>query len=146
MKRTLVIGCGNVDRGDDAAGILVVRRLRQLGMNVREESGEGCSLLSCWEGADDVIVVDAVVTGLRAGEIVTWDAHRERLNRAVFRGSTHEFGVADAVELGRILDRLPARLQIFGIEAGHFEAGAAPSPEVLEAVEDAARRISTVAV
>jgi len=40
-----IIGCGNLDRGDDAAGLLVARRLRALGVEAAEHSGEGLTLL-----------------------------------------------------------------------------------------------------
>ena len=41
----LIIGCGNFDRGDDAAGLLVARRLHALGVDtlhieIIEHSGE----------------------------------------------------------------------------------------------------------
>jgi hypothetical protein len=50
--------------------------------------------------------------------------------------------VAEAVELGRALGRLPPSLRIYGIEAGQFELGSPPSREVLAAVEELARRIA----
>ena len=50
------------------------------------------------------------------------------------RGSTHALGVAEAIELGRALGRLPRRLLVFGIEGGSFDAGAGLSPEVERAV------------
>jgi hypothetical protein len=53
----------------------------------------------------------------------------------VFRRAAHRFGVADAVELGRILDRLPPRVTIYGVVGARFEAGAPISPEVAAAVE-----------
>jgi len=138
----LVIGCGNEHRGDDAAGLLVVRRLRELGLRTAEMGGEGVSLLDLWSGAGDVILVDAVLTGAEPGTVFRWDALRERIPRGAFRCSTHHFGVAEAVELGRILDRLPRSLKIYGIEAAQFELGAPPAPAVREAIESLAARIA----
>ena len=37
----LILGCGNPDRSDDAAGVLVVRRLRELGIHADEFGGDG---------------------------------------------------------------------------------------------------------
>ncbi len=142
---TLVIGCGNASRGDDAAGVLVARRLRELGIDAREESGEAISLMEAWGGVpeeDDVILVDAVVTGAPPGTIIVWDARNAPVVGDFFRCSTHAFGVAEAVELARILELLPDRMLIFGIEAKQFELGSEPSPEVLEAVERTAERIA----
>jgi hydrogenase maturation protein HypF len=136
----LVIGCGNPDRGDDAAGILVVRRLRELGVEAREHAGDGLALIESWSGAERVILVDSVMTGAPPGTIGRWleaDAVPLREKSA----STHGFGVAEAIEMARSLGRLPASLTIYGIEGRAFEPGAAPSPEVLASVEEVAQRI-----
>ena len=138
----LVIGCGNENRGDDAAGLLVARKLRELGVNAVEMTGEGVSLLDLWEDARNVILVDAVLTGAEPGTIFVWDALNERISRDTFRCSTHNFGVADAVELGRILDRLPGSLEIYGIEAAQFEPGSPPVLAVREAADRLAARIA----
>ena len=57
-----------------------------------------------------------------------------------FRYSTHAFGAAEAIELARVLGRLPRRLIVVGIEGARFDAGVGLSPEVAAAVEDVARR------
>lgn len=138
----LIIGCGNADRGDDAAGLLVARRLRSLGIEAQERSGGGLDLLESWSDAESAIIVDAVISGARVGAISVWDARTAPVARDVFRASTHAFGVVEAVELGRALGKLPPALRIYGIEAGQFEPGAPPSRDVLAAVEELARRIA----
>jgi len=141
VVHTRVIGIGNPDRGDDAAGLLVARRLAQLGADAVEFTGEALSLMDHWENCESVILVDAVVTGGRPGEIIRWDAVAERLPREAFRCSTHVFGVAEAVELARIFERLPARLVIYGIEGVSFEPGTPPCHEVLDAVDTVSAEI-----
>lgn len=140
--RLLVIGCGNAGRGDDAAGLLAARRLRELGGDVREETGEALALIEAWSGAERVILIDAVVTGATPGTISSWDAATAPVVRDAFRTSSHSFGVAEAVELARALDRLPPSLTIYGIEARSFGTGEAVSPEVVEAAEALAGRIA----
>ena len=68
------------------------------------------------------------------GTIHRLDALADELPPELFRGSTHALGVAEAVELGRALQRLPRSLLVFGIEGKHFDAGAGLSPEVERAV------------
>jgi hydrogenase maturation protease len=134
-----------VDRGDDAAGLLVARRLRELGVEAQEQSGEATALFDIFEAApagQRVIVVDAMVTGSPPGSILFLDAGAAPLSRETFRCSTHALGVAEAVELARALGKLPPQLGIFGIEGAGFEAGAPPSREVLRAVEELAQRIA----
>ncbi len=141
----LILGCGNRQRGDDAAGILAVERLRALGIAAAVCAGEPAELMEAWrgvDGADDVIVIDAVVTGAPTGTVHVWDG-RHLPAFATATGSTHGFGVAQAIELARVLDRLPPlRLRVYGIEGKKFEIGAAISPEVERAVEEVIQRIA----
>lgn len=139
--RRVVVGCGNPDRGDDGAGILVARRLRELGVEALENRGDLSALPDSWEGAEQAIIVDTVVTGAEPGEISLWDARTAPLEKNCFRCSTHSFGVAEAVELARLLDRLPPSLWIYGIEGSRFEAGAEVSAAVARAVEKVAQQI-----
>jgi hydrogenase maturation protease len=138
----LILGCGNPDRADDAAGLLVARRLRELGMQACELSGEALELLDAWSGEADVLVVDAMKSGAPPGTITVWDAHTSRLPASQFRCSTHALGLAEAIELARALDRLPPKLIVVGIEGHRFDRGEPPSPEVAEAVERLAQQIA----
>jgi len=140
----LILGCGNRQRGDDAAGILAVERLRALGIAAEVCAGEPSELMEAWsgaDGADGVIVIDAVVTGAPAGTVHVWDGqHLPAFATAT--GSTHGFGVAQAIELARVLDCLPLRLRVYGIEGKKFEIGAEVSTEVERAVEEVVQRIA----
>jgi hydrogenase maturation protease len=138
----LVIGCGNPDRSDDAAGILVARRLRELGIQAHELCGEGLALIDAWSGWADVIVVDAVKSGAPPGTITIWDARVSPLPVSQFGCSSHRLGVGEGIELARTLDRLPGKLMVVGIEGIQFSYGGSVSAEVAEAVERVARRIA----
>lgn len=142
---TRIIGVGNSLRGDDGAGPAVIRHLRQNLIDTAdllEASGEGATLLESWEGFETVILVDAARTGSPPGTIFRFDAHAESLPTDFFHYSTHAFSVAEAVELARVLDRLPPKLIIYGIEGASFLHGVTLSPAVQEAVEDVAARIA----
>lgn len=136
----LVIGCGNARRGDDAAGLLVARRLRRMGVDARECDGEPLSLIEAWQGAGEVILVDAVVTGCRPGSVSIWNV-LETVPCRSSPGSSHALGLTDAIGLARTLGRLPRRLTLYGIESRRFDLLGTPSRSVLRAVEKAARRI-----
>jgi hydrogenase maturation protease len=61
---------------------------------------------------------------------------------AQLRGaSTHAFGLAEAVELGRALGRLPERLVVYGIEGESFGAGEEVTGAVAEGVERTAAAV-----
>ena len=136
----LIIGCGNRQRSDDGAGILVAERLRELGIEADTRIGEAADLIEAWKGADDVIIVDAVVTGAPVGTVQAWD-DRQPLASVSTTASTHGLGVAEAIELAHVLNRLPARLRVYGLEGRRFEPGAEISFEVQRAIEEVVRRI-----
>ena len=68
-----VIGIGNPLRGDDAIGLLVARRVRELAgpeVEVMELEGEPARLIDAWQGAALVVVVDAVKSGAAEGSVI----------------------------------------------------------------------------
>jgi hydrogenase maturation protease len=141
----MVIGVGNAWRGDDAAGLAVARRLRELapnGMEVREHEGEATGLVEAWTGADHVVVVDAAASGAPAGTLRRFDAGARPLPARVL-SSTHAFGVPDAVELARALGRLPPRIEVCAIEGADFAAGATLTPAVARAVHELAHTLAS---
>jgi hydrogenase maturation protease len=140
---TLLIGVGNEYRSDDAAGLLVARAVRAARSDyaVREESGEGAALMEAWQGADRVILCDAVSSGAAPGTIHQLEAHAAPIPSDFFHYSTHAFSVAEAVELARVLGRLPRRLRIYGIEGVDWAAGQDLSPAVEAAIPAVVGRI-----
>ncbi len=142
--KPLVIGVGNVFRGDDGAGPTVARQLRAIVLeaDIVEESGEGATLIGLWSGRERVFVVDAVVSGADAGTIFRFDAHAEELPGVFARLSSHAFGVQEAIELSRSLGQLPSRLIVYGIEGRTFETGATMSEPVRRSAEVVVKRIS----
>jgi hydrogenase maturation protease len=134
----LVIGVGNDLRGDDSAGLEVARRLRGVGDGARAGvgaplayDGDGAGLLDLWQGARAVVLVDAISSGAPAGTIHRFDASATA--RAA-HGSTHAIGLADAIELARVLRRLPPRVLVYGVVGERFGAGAALSEAVAAAL------------
>jgi hydrogenase maturation protease len=137
----LIIGCGNPFRGDDAAGILVARRLQERGIPAIEQTGETFALLDAWQGKEDVVVTDAVVTGAPRGTVNMWDASDPVEIPFAPGPSTHGFGVGEAIHLARELGQLPRRLRIVGIEGAEFAEGRPPDAVLENAVECAAAQI-----
>lgn len=144
MKTKLIIGVGNEYRGDDAVGLLVARRLKELPLphtQIIEASGEGAALMEAWKDASAVILIDAVQSGESAGTIHRIDALTQTIPQKFFRYSTHAFSVAEAIEMARALNQLPPRLLLYGIEGKNFAAGTELSAEVRNAAEEVARQI-----
>ena len=120
------IGVGNEYRQDDGVGIFIVRHpalLHLPGARVVESQRDGAHLVDLWKGAGIVFVFDAVYFRSTAGAIYRLDAVKERVPGDFFRLSTHSLGIAEAVELSRALNQLPAELILFGIEGQNFGQG-----------------------
>src|SRR5215471_19599914 len=134
----MILVIGNPARGDDAAGLAVARRIREAAspgdVTVTELAGDQLALLDAWTGAREVYLIDAVCSGGTPGTVYRFDAAEPLTARFWHRG-THTFSLADVIELGRALGRLPGRLTGYGIEGATFEPGAPLSPEVAAAVE-----------
>ena len=140
----ILIGTGNLLAGDDAAGRLVARKARPrlpADVHVVETAGDGAGLLDLWNAGDDVILVDAAVSGGVPGEIHRLDALAGPVPARFQLRSSHAFGVAPGIELARALSRLPGRLTLYAIEAGSFETGAEPAPRVARAIDEVADAI-----
>jgi hydrogenase maturation protease len=140
VSRILFIGVGNPYRTDDGVGAAAIERLRRAGLrgvDLVEESGEPVALVQRWSGRSKVFLIDAVDSGGEPGALHRFeciDGHWDAAPPAS-AVSTHGIGVAEAVELARVLERLPAHLVLYGIEVGDVRNGVGLSPPVAEALE-----------
>lgn len=134
----LVIGLGNEFRGDDIAGLLVVRSLKLLfadrQMDFYEHSGEASFLMSLWSENSVVFLVDAVFSQDAVGTIHRFDLQQQTLATELFY-STHAFNLAEAIELARILNQLPKQIIFYGITGNNFQIGTKLSQELLKAID-----------
>ena len=110
------------------------------------EAGPASKVLDLLDGADVVVLVDAVRTsggGRQPGELVRAEAGPSGLPAAIGSSlSSHGFGVADAVALAATLGRMP-RVVFLGIEAAGVTTGQGLSPEVEATLPQLVARIVT---
>ncbi len=140
----LIIGVGNLYRHDDAVGLLIARRLKNLNderLAIMEQNGDGLSLMETWKGWNYAILVDAVSSGQAPGTIHYINANEKPIPSKFFSCSTHNMGVAEAVELSRSFEQLPQYLGIFGLEGKDFSHGEGLSEEMEKGMEQAMKRI-----
>jgi hydrogenase maturation protease len=146
VPERLVLGIGNPDRGDDAAGRLVARSLRTrvpTDVRVAEHSGEATSLIAELQSARRVWLIDAAQFGAPPGTIRRIDCSKTDLGIPLGSVSSHGFGVTEAIALARALDVLPPQCIVYAIEVADFTGGAEPSPEVTDAIDEVATLILT---
>lgn len=138
-----IIGIGNAYRGDDGVGPIVTHYLRTYleHATIYEASGEGAELMELWKGVETVFLIDAVASGGEPGTIYRFEAHAAPLPAQFFHYSTHQFSVAEAIELARVFGELPSRLIIYGIEGNTFDFGAPLSVAVEQSAHQVVERI-----
>lgn len=135
----LLIGVGNAYRSDDSVGLRVVRSIQQRqlpGVTCLEYTGEGIGLLECMAQSEAVILVDAMKSGIAPGVIQRFDLHAHLAWAETPFVSSHAFGVGEAIQLAKALDRLPSYLIVYGIEGSAFGIGTVLSPAVERVVPD----------
>ena len=108
------------------------------------ERVEPAGLIDAWAGAGLVVVTDAVRSGEPPGTVHVLHACHGPLPVRTGAGGTHGLGLAEVIELGRTLQRLPSGLVVVGVEAQQFGLGAPMSPQVKASVELAARAVAEV--
>ncbi len=142
--KILVLGVGNQHRGDDGAGIAVASKLKALDLPntiVQPSFGEGTELMEAWKGYGIVFLVDAVRSGVEPGAIHYFEANKQTIPSRFFSYSTHDFSVAEAIEMARALGELPKEVFVFGIEGRQFEHGNELCSEVKDSVNKVASMI-----
>jgi hydrogenase maturation protease len=140
----LIIGIGTEHAGDDAAGIAVARSLHSIELpgfaRVIEFSGDIGLLMNTWDGTAHVILIDCISTQTSCGAIVAIDLHHGSYP-SQWQTSLHAVNFAKAIELARVIGRLPASLMLYAIQGEPHENRQALSPEVRVAVEKVAAMI-----
>lgn len=120
MKCLRVIGVGS-PFGADRLGWALIERLRndaelsrRQALDLLKADRPGSALIEMMQGADHVILVDALRGGHRPGEVL-W-LSPGALDRESGLYSSHGFGLADALALGEALGALPGRIDIAAFE------------------------------
>ena len=139
----VVIGCGNLNRSDDAVGARVVHRLRDhygagLPQDVRlfDAGTDGMEVMFQARGARRLIIVDASRSGSPAGSV--FEVPGEELARDHAPTYTlHDFRWEHALAAGRRIFRaqFPTDVRVLLIEAQNLGLGLELSAPVQAAAE-----------
>ncbi|WP_405905347.1 MULTISPECIES: hydrogenase maturation protease [unclassified Streptomyces] len=142
-KRIAVVGVGNEFRRDDGVGWAVVARLRERsgdrplppGTELATCDGDPGRLIGLWECAALAVVVDAAhAHPASPGRIHRLELDAGRLDRPPTT-SSHGLGLGEAVELARVLGRLPTRLVVYAVEGAESSLGTGLSSAVAAVVD-----------
>ena len=137
----LVIGCGNILRGDDAVGPVLVRHLHEHGTppGVRLVDGgtAGMDVAFGMRGARRVVIVDAAQTGAPPGTLYRVPAHELASLPPIDGLHTHNFRWDHALSFSTwLLGPLrPTDVTVLLVEAGQLEPGEPLSEPVRAGME-----------
>lgn len=149
MTRVRVVALGNETASDDGAALIAASRIT--GAEVVAAGRPGPGLLDLVAHPVPTVLVDVTCTGAAPGRVIVipLDALTEAAT-AEPQVSSHGFGPAETLRLGRALGRpLPPGVFV-GIEGRRFEPGTELSPEVrasldavVAAIDDAVRKLGS---
>jgi hydrogenase maturation protease len=148
---TVLIGCGNLLRGDDAAGPLAVRYLWERwgervppGVRVVDGGTAGMDVAFQMRGARRVILVDACLTGEAPGTLYRVPGDELEELPPSDGINLHAFRWDHALAFARWLlkDDYPTDITVWLVEAAQTDFGADLSPSVERAVRDLVARLA----
>lgn len=136
----LVVGCGNILRGDDAVGPVLVRHLVEAGLpdGVRVVDGgtAGMDVAFAMRGARRVVIVDASATGAEPG--TTYRVPADALADLPPLDGLHSHNLRwdHALSFGSWLlgPQRPTDVTVYLVEGESYEPGAPLTPRVEEAM------------
>jgi hydrogenase maturation protease len=149
--RVLVLGVGNLLMGDEGVGIHVVRQLEfelpVAGVRLLDGGTGGINLLTEFDGARDIVMIDATRDGQSAGTITFLQP--EFVGELPRGLGAHDFGLKDLFAAAALLGTLP-RIHLYTIAVEEVRpmctelspAVAAAVPEVVYTVRALAARLA----
>ena len=143
----LVIGCGNLLRGDDAVGPLLVRHFWERGVpdgvELADGGTAGMDVAFKMRGRRKVIIIDAARTGAVPGTVYRVPGTELEDLPPLTGLHSHAFRWDHALAVGHWLlkDDYPADVVVLLVEGQSYEPGADLTPEVLAGMERALARV-----
>jgi hydrogenase maturation protease len=143
---TIVIGCGNLLCGDDAAGPTLIRRLRDRGppgsIRCFDAATDAISVIDAMRGMNRVIFIDACSSGAEPGtirEVSGSEAEDIPPTRIALHSVRWNHALAGARRM--LGPGYPHEVNVWLIEGEHFEPGDPLTPEVDQAIDRLVARL-----
>lgn len=130
----LVLGVGNLVMGDDGVGVLVAQKILQMyrfsgNVEVMDGGTLGLDLLPRLENITNLILIDAVETGKKAGTCIR--LYGQELPIALeTKVSPHQMGLKDLLAVSELMGHSPKEMVLIGVQPGSIEMEIGLTPEV----------------
>jgi hydrogenase maturation protease len=136
--KTIIIGIGNHQRGDDALGLVLAQALaEETGLPYTTEEHDLSTLYEKWEGYREAWLCDAYLAETHDAALICRNAAKAALPADFKSLSTHTLSLTQAIELARALRRMPAKLMVAAVPGFEFGINAALSPKAEGALKAA---------
>ncbi|MFK5912729.1 MAG: HyaD/HybD family hydrogenase maturation endopeptidase [Woeseiaceae bacterium] len=141
--KTVVLGLGNTLLGDDGVGIYVLNELQS---NWQDHGNKNSiefvdggtlsfTLTETLYGADNLIVIDAAQLNANPGEVkVFTDEDMDTFVRTSKCSSVHEVSLSELLDMARLLDTLPTRRALIGVQPEIVDWADQPTEKVKKAI------------
>ena len=143
--KTVVLGLGNGYLRDDGVGIAVAKELQRLNMGegvmVRAHQTFDLWLLSEYNGASRLFVIDAVQSGLAPGTVTEYEVSPLPGPLSSVPG-LHSLKLHDLIDFASRTGLLGCPLTVIGVEPKDCSVGEGLSPEVEHAVREVVTRVT----
>ena len=140
--RLLVVGLGSPIMSDDAVGLVVAEKVKEMGMpdvDVAMEAIGGLDIIPVLWGYRDVVIVDAIQTRqYEPGTVMIFDP--EDFEPTIVSASAHDINLATAMKIGRDTEpeMMPDRVKFVAIEAEDLQTMHEGMTPLVEAAVDRA--------
>ncbi|MFA4015347.1 MAG: hypothetical protein RUDDFDWM_000427 [Candidatus Fervidibacterota bacterium] len=140
MAKVLIVGVGNILMGDDGIGVHVVNEVSKSGLpegvEIVDAGTSGLAASPLLENAESLIIVDAVDSGMQAGDVVKIqvkellkDDHRAPL-------SLHEFDIFHALKMIELSTGKEINATLIGIQIHSIKPSLEISPQLAERMDE----------
>ena len=139
-RKTLVLGLGNTLLGDEGAGVYAVRALQEryadrADVEFLDGGTLSFTLAGPIEDADSLIVIDATQLMAPPGTVRVFESEdMDRFLGGHRKSSVHEVSLMDLMAIARLVEALPARRALIGIQPEYLDWSDAPTPTVARAI------------
>lgn len=127
-KKIGVLGIGNLLLGDEGFGVHMIRYLEKHWLfpdevQLMDGGTAGIYMAPFLEDVDRLIVVDVVAGDGPPGTVCLFDGEDLRGANAQLRMSPHQLGLLEVLEICRLRELAPAKVQFIGVVPGRIETG-----------------------
>ncbi|MCK4865792.1 MAG: HyaD/HybD family hydrogenase maturation endopeptidase [Gammaproteobacteria bacterium] len=141
--KTVVLGLGNTLLGDDGVGIYALNELQsnwqdhenQNSIEFVDGGTLSFTLTETLYGADNLIVIDAAQLNTNPGEVkVFTNEEMDTFVRTSKCSSVHEVSLSELLDMARLLDTLPTRRALIGVQPETVDWADQPTEIVKQAI------------